>query len=170
MTDPIIGGLLNWLHVISAIGWLGAAMIFGMILSPALPSMNPSARSEFMVKVVPKYMRYISMVIVSTLVFGGALALYMAYDGTGFSFSGQWGLSIMSGAGLALLVAIIGLGVIIPALRKVVRLTKEMQANPTAPPSPEIGKLMGRVKVWSLVGMIMLFLVVVFMVSAAWAP
>lgn len=169
VTDPIIGGILNWLHVVSAIGWLGAAMVFGMILSPALTSMTPGGRGEFMLKIVPKYAKYVSLLIVSTLVFGAALALYMAYGGGSFYFSGQWGMSIMAGAGTALLVAILGLGIIIPSLRKIVKLVTQMQANPAASAPPELAKLQGRVRVGSIVGMVLLFLVVVFMVAAAWS-
>jgi uncharacterized membrane protein len=169
MVDPIIAGILNWLHVISAIGWLGAAMVFAMILSPVLPKMTAAGRGEFIIKVLPKYATYVTLLILSTLVFGGSLALYLVYTGSAFSFSSQWGLSIMAGAGIALLVAVIGLGIIIPAMKKMVKIVKDMQANPAAAPSPELPKIQRRMRVGSMIGLVLLFLVVIFMVTAAWS-
>jgi uncharacterized membrane protein len=169
MVDPIVAGILNWLHVISAIGWLGAAMVFAMILSPVLPSMTAAGRGEFVVKVLPKYATYVTILILSTLVFGASLAFYLVYTGTTFSFNSQWGLSIIAGAGTALLVAVIGLGIIIPSMNKMVRIVKEMQANPAAGPSPELPKIQNRMRVGSMIGLILLFLVVVLMVTAAWS-
>jgi putative copper export protein len=169
MTEPLVGGVLNFLHVVSAIGWLGAAMVFGMILSPILPSMTAAGRGEFIVKVLPKYATYVTLLILSTLVFGASLGFYMVYSGDTFSFNSQWGLAIMAGAGTALLVAVIGLGIIIPAMKKMVRIVKEMQANPSAGPSPELPGIQRRMRLGSMVGMVLLFLVVIFMVTAAWS-
>jgi len=169
MTDPIIGGILNWIHVVSAIGWLGAAMLFAMILAPTLSTFSPAGRGEFIVKLFPKFARYVPMVAVSTLVFGGALYYYMA-AGDSSAYTSQWGVSIMAGAVLALVAAVLAIAIVIPAMNKMVRLVKEMQANPTSPPSPEVPKILRRLRMASVSGLVLLMLVVVFMVAAAWAP
>ncbi len=167
MVDPIIGGVLNWLHVISGIGWLGAAMLFGMVLGPLLPEMAPSARKELIVKFFPKLATYVSILAGSTLVFGLALAGAMVGNGS-LAMTSQWGIEIMIGGVLALAAAAVAMGVVIPSMKKVVRLLSG--GDVAAGPDPEVAKLMGRMRVGASVGLVLLFLVVVFMVAAAWAP
>jgi uncharacterized membrane protein len=171
MVDPLIGGVLNWIHVISAIGWLGASMLFGMVLGPLFPSLAPARRTELILKFYPKFARYMTVLGLSTAVFGAALAFAMAGgDFSVFSASNQWGLSIMIGATLALVVTALAFGTIIPSMNKTVRLLKELQRNPSAGPSPELPKLQSRMKGAAFLGLLLLMLVVVFMVAAAWAP
>ena len=66
--------ILFWLHIFSAIGWMGAAMVFGMVVAPLLPSFNPATRGEVVVKLFPKYTRYSEIFALMTVIFGAVLA------------------------------------------------------------------------------------------------
>jgi hypothetical protein len=55
-------------------------------------------------------------------------------------------------------------------MNKVVRLLMEMRANPGSAPLPLSPALMRRIRIGATTGMVLLMLVLVFMVAAAWAP
>jgi uncharacterized membrane protein len=171
MVSDILGAALNWLHVFSAIGWLGAALTFGMVLAPILPGLTPGSRGELLLKLLPKFERYIMVFGASTVVFGAAFAFALADgDMSAFSPANPWGLRIDVGALLALGTLAVAFLFVIPAMSKVVKLLTEMKAPPGSAPSPLIPGLMKRIRVGATAGMVLLILVLVFMVAAAWVP
>lgn len=165
----ILDTVVLWVHIFGAIGWLGAAMVFGMVIGPSLPKLSPGTRAEFMVKVTPKYVRYVEILSVITLVFGVAMVAVLA-DGN-FSImspSTPFGLYISTGAILALVAEALAFTVIVPSAHKIVKLTEVMMKNP-GPPSPELIAAGKRLRIGSVIGMILLILVTVFMVAGATA-
>jgi uncharacterized membrane protein len=171
MVSDILGAALNWLHVFSAIGWLGAALTFGMVLGPVLPGLTPGSRGELLLKLLPKFKRYVMIFAVSTVVFGASFAIAMADgDWSMFSLSNAWGLRIDIGAIIALATLGVAFVVVIPAMNKVVKLLTEMKVQPGQAPSPQLPLQMKRMKLGATAAMLMLMLVLVFMVAAAWAP
>lgn len=126
----LVVAALLWLHIFSAIGWMGAAMVFGMVLGPLLPAFNPATRGEVIVKLFPKYVRYIEAFSGMTVLFGFATA--MAFSGgdlSKFSPTTTWGLFISTGATLALVTLALAMGVIIPSVKKLVLLTQDAMKN-----------------------------------------
>lgn len=102
---------------------------------------------------------------------GAAFAFALADgDMSAFSPADQWVLRIDAEALLALGVVMLAVLFVIPAMNKVVRLLMEMRANPGSAPSPLFPALMGRIRIGATTGMVLLMLVLVFMVAAAWAP
>lgn len=69
----VVVTIFAYLHIISAMGWLGAAILFVSTLTPATGKLSPASRLEFLATVVPKMSRYFLMVATSTIVFGPAL-------------------------------------------------------------------------------------------------
>src|SRR5438128_10665697 len=57
MADAVFLVLLV-LHVGSIIAWMGGATLFVSVLTPALRRMSPASRSEFILSVIPSYMRF----------------------------------------------------------------------------------------------------------------
>ena len=104
-----------WAHIFSAIGWLGAAMVFGIIIGPSLAKLSPQARGEFMVKVMPRYLRYFEVFSAMTIIFGViTAAVLLNGDFSSISFSTPFGLYITIGAILALIVFAVSFSVILP--------------------------------------------------------
>ena len=156
--------ILLWLHIFSAVGWLGAAMVFAMLIGPTIGTLTPGARAEIVTKLFPKYVRYAEAFSLMTVIFGDALVLDLGNgDMSIFSMSGVYRL-ISVGAVLALLAVILAFTVVTPSARKVHRLTVEMVKNSTTPP-PELMKASVRLRVSSSVGLVLLILVLVFMVA-----
>ncbi len=67
--------ILAYLHIISAMGWLGGAVLFVSTLAPALRTLSPASSLDFIANAVPKLTRFFLMVATSTIVFGPALLL-----------------------------------------------------------------------------------------------
>ncbi len=159
--------VLLWLHVVAAVGWVGAAMVFGMIIGPALPTLTPSTRGEFIVKVIPKYTRYVQIFAIATPLIGVALALAMSGGSLSvFAPTTQFGLFISAGAALALVVWVVFFGVVTPAANKVVRLTEGMMKSP-GPPSAELLGANKRLRGGAAVGLVLLMAILVCMVAAS---
>src|SRR3989454_6550397 len=58
MVAPIVITILAYLHIISAMGWLGGAVLFVSAVAPGLRSMSPTARLEFLSKIGPRATRF----------------------------------------------------------------------------------------------------------------
>lgn len=159
--------ILFWLHIFSAIGWMGAAMVFGMVIGPLLPSFNPATRGEVVLKLFPKYIRYSEAFSLMAVIFGAVLALAISGgDFSKLSPTTTWGLFITVGAIFALSALGMAFGVIAPAAHKLVHLTENAVKNP-GPPSPDLMKTSARLKTSATIGLVLLILVLVCMVAAA---
>jgi len=162
--------VLLWLHIVSAVGWLGAAMVFAMLIGPTLPSLTPASRGELIVKLLPKYIRYAEIFTFVTPIFGLGLALYISH-GSFAVFSpttyGNFGLYISIGALLSVVAWVISFGLVAPTGHKIVSITKEMMKVLGTPPPPELQKASIRLRIASTAGLVVLFLIVAVMVAAA---
>jgi uncharacterized membrane protein len=161
----ILNAVVLWVHIFGAIGWLGAAMVFGMVIGPSLPKLSAPTRGEFFAKVAPKYVRYIEVFSILTLVFGVAMVAVLA-DGN-FSImspSTSFGLFISIGAVLSLVAEALAFTVIVPSAHKMVKITESMMKNP-GPPPPELAVAANRLRIGSTAGMVLLIVVTIFMVA-----
>jgi uncharacterized membrane protein len=162
--------ILLWLHILSAVGWLGAVMVFAMLIGPTLPSLTSSARGELIVKLLPKYIRYVKIFTFVTPIFGLGLALYIS-NGSFAVFSptayGNFGLFISIGAFLSVVAWVIGFGLVAPTGHKIVSITEEMMKSQGSPPPPMLQRATTRLRISSTTGLVVLFLIMVCMVAAA---
>jgi len=162
----ILTDVLLWLHIVAAGGWVGAAMVFGMIISPAVPTFTPATRGEFIVKVFPKYIRYAEVFTLVTPLVGLALAFSINGSFSVFSPTTRFGMFISAGAGLSVVTWIVFFGVIAPTAHKVVKMTEDMMKNPGPPPAGLVGASK-RMRVGAAVGLVLLLTILIFMVAAA---
>src|SRR2546428_8522807 len=79
MVAPIVITILAYLHISSAMGWLGGAVLFVSVVGPGLRSLSPMARLEFLAKIGPGATRFFIGSSTATIVFG--LALLFAFPG-----------------------------------------------------------------------------------------
>ena len=160
--------VLLWLHLVGAIGWLGAAMVFGMLIGPTLPSLSPASRGELIVKLIPKYIRFAEICAFVTPIFGLTLALYITQGNwIIFSPSTNFGLFISIGAMLSLVMWVIAFALVGPTARKLVSITKEMMKNPGSPPPAALQGVSNRLRLTSTTGLVVMLIIVVCMVAAA---
>jgi uncharacterized membrane protein len=163
----LLNAVLAWLHILGAVGWLGTAMLFGIILGPTLAKLSPPARSELVIKLFPRFLPYLQGFLSLTLVMGVALALVVAQgDFSVFSPTNPFGLYISVGAGLALVTVIVAMGIVVPSARKVLEMTKALAEKPGPPPG-ELMRASNKMKTGATAALILLFIVLAFMVAAA---
>ncbi len=67
--------VLAFAHIISAIAWFGAAILFVSTLGPSIRTLSRPAHLEFLATVVPRMTWYFFAAATSTVVFGLALLL-----------------------------------------------------------------------------------------------
>ncbi len=162
---PLILAAIAWLHIFTAVGWMGAVLAFGIALGPQLVKLSPSARLEFVAHVLPRFTRYVITFAGLTLFFGVVLS-YFLFDAL-FNPIRAEGTYIGIGAALGLTAILLGIFVLVPTAKKLAELAKGALVNP-GPPKPELGALQKRLSRTALTGLVLLILTLVFMVGAAW--
>jgi|ERR1017187_7548633 uncharacterized membrane protein len=157
--------IVLWAHIFSAIGWLGAAMVFGIIIAPSVGKLSPQARGEFMVKVMPKYLRYFEVFSGMAILFG-VITAYVLLNGnfSKVSLDTPFGLYLTIGAILALIVFAVSFSVTVPMTRKIIRIAESMMKAP-GPPPPELVVLLKRQRVITTVSLFLMIVVTVLMVA-----
>ena len=159
--------VLLWLHVFSAASWFGAVMLFAMVVGPTIGDFSPATSGEVVVKMLPKYLRFIAIFTLLTPILGLATLLYSS-DG-GFSVlapNTTFGAYMSAGAVLSLISWLVVFGVVYPTGRKIVRITEEFVKNQTPQP-PGLPKLAMRLKISTGIGLVLLIAILVCMVAAA---
>ncbi len=157
MVDALIA-ILTYLHVISAIGWLGGAVLFLSVIAPGLRKLSPAASLEFLSKVGPQSTRFFIGAATATIVFG--LALF-------FSLAGDYTSGIYGGIVLGLVAYLVAMVVTVPGFMKADRLAKEMIASGhSGPPPAEFTNALRRGGLGVTAVVVLLLLAVIFMVSS----
>lgn len=168
MVASEVNVILAWLHIVSSIGWMGSALIFTFVVGPLMPSLSPPARVELIVKLVPRFSRFVGIFAAMTALFGIALAFSnVGSNFSVFSPNNLWGFGISAGALLTLIALVVAMGVSVPTSKKIVKLLEEFQRNPQSGPSAEIPKLQKCVSTAGMLIVILQFVILSFMVAAA---
>ena len=170
MADAVFLVLLV-LHVGSIIAWMGGATLFVSVLTPALRRMSPAARGEFVVSVIPSYMRFIGGSSIAAAVAGLALYAYITQVVTSLAPSNSGLAYIQAGAVVTLIVLVIAFGVLIPTSRKLVGLLKQSQKQGMpgndSPMSAQVVSLQKRLGMAARLGVFLLALTFILMIVGA---
>ena len=168
MVDQVIIGTLTWFHIVSVIGWSGAALTFLVSIKPSLAKLSAQANGELVFKMFPRFVRSVQVFTVLTLVFGPLLALAMN-DGppNAFDLVSPWSILITAGASIGITTFFVVFLLLTPTTKKLGRLIQQMQQNPQQPPPDELPVLQKRMAIGAPLSVALLLLAEVFMVSAA---
>jgi len=163
----LVQAVIAWFHIFSAVGWLGGGIMFGFVIAPALARLTPPASGEFMIKVVPRVLRFFQVLPGMALLFGFLLLYHMTGGDFGMlSPSTSWGFDISSGILFALVTFAIAELHTVPTFSKAIGIVKQMQASGQPQPSPELPKVLNRARISATVGLFLLLVVLAFMVAA----
>ncbi len=168
MVDQIIVGTLTWFHIISVIGWFGAALTFLVSIRPSIAKFSPQASGEFVLKVFPRFVRSVQVFTVLTLTFGPLLAFAMN-DGppNAFDLVSPWSRLIIAGASFGIATFFVVFLVLTPTAKKMGNLIRQMQQNPQKPPPAQLQMLQKRLSIIPPLGVTLLLLAEACMVAAA---
>ena len=162
MVDQSVIAVLTFLHIVTAMGWLGGVIFFLSAVGPGARAFTPPAQLEFLTKVGPKQIRFFAAVATGTIVFG--LALLFATFGTDPS---SWPNYIEAGFGFGFIAYLVAIVVTIPTLLKVAKVALQAMGGPQGPPPPELPKLLKRANMAAMAVALLLLLALVFMVGSA---
>ncbi len=168
MVDQIVVGIITWLHVFSVIGWTGAALTFLISIRSSLPKLSPQASGEFVVKVMPRFVRSVQVFTILTLIFGPSLALAMN-DGppNQFDLVSPWSISVTLGASVGIVMLFVVFLLFTPTANGIIQIVRQMQQNPNQPPPAKFNVLQKRLSMIPPLGVTLLLLAEAFMVTAA---
>jgi len=162
LADQSIIAVLTFLHIVTAMGWLGGVIFFLSAVGPGVRAFTPPALLEFLTKVGPKQIRFFAGVATGTIVFG--LALLFAAFGTDYS---SWPNYIETGFGFGLIAYLIAVLVTIPTIGKLSGIARQLMSGPPGPPPPGLLKLLKRANMATMAVALLLLLALIFMVSSA---
>ena len=153
--------VLSILHVMFGALFFGAVIVLNAAVAPLVITLPFGAMREFITKFWARMARLLHTAIGGTALFG--ILLYIAGDF--HSEGGVNGMLLDTGALLGLLAIIIGEGLQIPTISKLV---KSVNQDPTQQSfTPDQQRLLNRVKVNGLIGLILVALAVVCMIASA---
>src|SRR5207247_11152465 len=106
---------------------MGGATLFVSVLTPALRRMSPASRGEFVLSVIPSYMRFIGGSSIAAAVAGLALYAYITQLATSLAPSNSGLIFIQVGAVVPIIVLLLDFGLLIQTNHTLVQLLKQSQ-------------------------------------------
>ncbi len=172
MVDSIFTGILTWFHVVSVIGWSGAAITFLVAVGPSLKKLSPQANGEIVLRMFPRYVRTVQVFTVLTVIFGPLLAFTMnATNEVGgpnvFNLISPWSILITAGASIGIFTFFVVFLAFTPTANGLVQLVQQMRQNPQQSPPKKFGTFQRRAAILGPLAVTLLLLAEVFMVAAA---
>jgi uncharacterized membrane protein len=160
------------LHIGAIVAWMGGAALFVSVIIPSLSKMSPASRAEFIQSALPRYLRFITGSSILAIIAGLILYGYVTTQTTSsFALTGPGLVYIQAGAVLGLIVLIIALGILVPAGRKFLSLTKQAPtpAQPSAqnPMAAQMAGLQKRMGIAGRLGVALLAIALILMVVGA---
>ncbi len=150
--------VIAFFHIISAMGWLGGAILFTSALAPGVRRMSPAASVEFFAVVVPRLTRYFLIVIFSTVIFGPLLFLTIP-DESHYIYGGI-------ATGLAAFLLVLSE---VPNFNRLVTMAQEMlKSGHSGPPPAEYVRLLRKVGITTVATVILLVVTLIFMVYSGY--
>ena len=154
--------VLRYAHILSAILWIGALAFSVMFLRSAMGRVPLPARKETMRQLIPAVIVFVPISAVLTIGFGAALYLVMGNFEATILWGTTWGLVLLVALVLALALFAFGMGVVIPASRKILgHLNEEACSH-----GQEMGRLQRRFNNGQVVAMVWGFVILSLMIVA----
>jgi|SRR5271157_647707 len=157
--------ILAWLHVESAICWLGGGIMFAFVVGPALARLSPASSGEFLVKVVPRVVLFFQVFAGLTILFG-ALLLYNMGGPSLLSPSTSYGLDLTAGVGFAIVAFVESEFVAVPIQLRAVRMIREMLAAGQHQPPAGFPRTLRLATITATLTVVLLVLASICMVGA----
>jgi len=115
----ILALVVRYLHIFSAILWIGALGFSVMVLRRVMPRLEMPTRKAFLRQLIPVVIRFIPVSAVLTIAFGAILYLVIGNFDPSVLWGSDWGLAILLALVLALALFAFGMLVVIRASRKI---------------------------------------------------
>ena len=153
--------IIRWIHIISAAAWIGEVLVINVVLVPSLQSTPVEQRGGFIARVFPRVFRLASILALVALSSGLGMS-YLAAGWTGLDLiiRSRWGLGILIGGILGLLLAVFHF-VVESRLKPIARSLDE------TPDEKEVERVMRFLQIVPRVGMLVIVAAFILMMVAA---
>ena len=98
-----INTIMRTLHVVSGTVWFGQVVVINFILLPSLAKFDSAMRNKFVTTIFPKIFKLASHLALITVLTGIHLVISLTDADLSDLLNGRWGLSILIGGSLGLL-------------------------------------------------------------------
>ncbi len=158
--------ILAFLHILSAMGWLGGGILFGFVIAPKFAKLSLTGSRDFFVTIQPGVIRFFQGIAGATILFG----LLLLYVMTGGDFgqltpSTSWGFDILAGMTTAIVAFVISEFLAVPSFQKLVALNRKMGADGSNVP-PELHRTARYAGMMATLSVVLLLVTLGFMVAA----
>lgn len=109
---------LRWLHFVGGFVWLGALFFLAVVLSPSISHLAINQRIAILQKLAPRLSHVLIASSVANVIAGVSMSLLLSNLRTDIFLGSKWGLAILSGGLVALMVLVITAAIILPALER----------------------------------------------------
>jgi len=164
VTDIVLAAL-TFAHVLSAMGWLGGALLTTFAVGPNLQKLTQTASLEFNARILPNMVKFTRAAAVLTILFGLALLGYM-YSQDNTYFSSTSGMAVSAGIVLAIVAAAVGFSMVIPSFLKIGKLAATALEGGQPVQGQDMMALAKRARMGSMIVLIILLVTLAAMVTA----
>ncbi|HUR69006.1 MAG TPA: hypothetical protein VM370_07140 [Candidatus Thermoplasmatota archaeon] len=168
MSDALTG-VIRVIHIASAVAWVGGALLWGNVIAPRVMARGPpQIRRPFAEAVIPAMTRYY-MIVGPLSILSGLVLIWRLYPTdyfSAFQVGGGYGPALAIGALSAILMAIVGFGVIAPTGKKLLAAMGAASTPPTGEQQAELGALGKRI---GMMSMLVILFGTIAMFGMAWA-
>lgn len=98
--------VIRTLHVLSGSFWIGEVVVINFVLIPVLSSYSLEMRKQFLLSVFPRVFNLASILSALVVVTGVLMVFYRTNGNLENLLEGRWGLSILVGGSLGILLTI----------------------------------------------------------------
>lgn len=98
--------IIRSLHVLTGALWIGEVVVINAVLIPLLGRLSDESRKELLIKLFPKLFTLASHLSLSVVITGVFLVYYVTNGSFSNLLHGRWGLSILVGGGLGILLTL----------------------------------------------------------------
>lgn len=164
--DDLFRGLVQWLHVLCGVMWLGGGFYTILVQMPAVGAAPPQARGPVMGQIIPKQLNYLLRLGEITIL-TGILNIFASGRAREIEqyFGDRWSAAIILGALMAIVLLGLGHGVIKPAARRMLELGPRAGSGDTTA-AAQIATLTARLKRVGYAQIVLGLLIIAAMVTA----
>lgn len=153
----MVSAAIAWVHIFSAICWLGSAVFFAAVLGPVISRLTPGSRGELLIAAMGRIEKFELTVATMTVAFGLLLALSLS----------EWTPLIFFGASCGIIAYAIGVAGMTPVTRRLTGLLKALQSDPNnAELAKRLMSLNSRFRALSIIELVFMVLAMSSMVAA----
>ncbi len=132
----LLTAILAYLHVLSAMAWLGGGLFFAFLIAPHFSRLTPSGSRELFITVIPGVIRFFQIIAGVTVLFGFLLLYNMTGgDFSQVTFSTTWGAALSLGMTTAVAAFVVSEALAVPGMRRMVELHQKSDPGSAAPPA-----------------------------------